>query len=265
MRAERSAGERPMRATRAYRLIVTRGGRAPALLADPARVDHIEVVEIDSGEVVLFWDRPPHAASQAGARAARGPGAARCRGVPRRAGVPWSPDGRDPPRADVAREWLATMTLIRRFEERAGRDVRARESRRLPAPVDRRGGDDRGQRAGAARERLPDLDLPLARPRAGARHAARERDGRAVRPRRRLLARTRRLDAHVRPRAALHGRLRDRRRQPADRRGHRAGERLRRGPRRSPCARSATAPPTRAPSARRSTSPRCGGCRSCSW
>ena len=53
-----------MRAGHAYRLIVTRGGRAPALLADPARVDHVEVVEIDSGEVVLFWDRPPHAASK---------------------------------------------------------------------------------------------------------------------------------------------------------------------------------------------------------
>jgi hypothetical protein len=53
-----------MRANRAYRLIVTRGGRAPALLADPGRVDHIEIVEIDSGEVVLFWDRPPHAASK---------------------------------------------------------------------------------------------------------------------------------------------------------------------------------------------------------
>ena len=53
-----------MKAAAAYRMIVTRGGRAPAVIADPARVDHIEVVEIDSGEVVLFWDRPPHAASQ---------------------------------------------------------------------------------------------------------------------------------------------------------------------------------------------------------
>ena len=52
-----------MRARDAYRLIVTRSGRAPALLADPARVDHVEVVEIASGEAVLFWDRPPRAAS----------------------------------------------------------------------------------------------------------------------------------------------------------------------------------------------------------
>jgi hypothetical protein len=53
-----------VRARDAYRLIVTRGGLAPALLANPSRVDHIEVVEIDSGEAVLFWDRTPHAASK---------------------------------------------------------------------------------------------------------------------------------------------------------------------------------------------------------
>jgi len=59
-----------VRARDAYRLIVTRGGLAPALLADATRVDHIEVVEIGSGEVVLFWDRPPQAASKL-ARAVR--------------------------------------------------------------------------------------------------------------------------------------------------------------------------------------------------
>jgi len=53
-----------MRADRAYRLILTRAGRAPALFADAARVDHAEVVEIDSGDTVLFWDRPPQAASR---------------------------------------------------------------------------------------------------------------------------------------------------------------------------------------------------------
>jgi hypothetical protein len=53
-----------MRAKSAYRLIVTRAGRAPALLADVTRVDHVEVVEVDSGEVVLFWDRPPQSASR---------------------------------------------------------------------------------------------------------------------------------------------------------------------------------------------------------
>ena len=53
-----------MKANHAYRLIVTRGGLAPALLADTTRTDHVEIVEVDSGEVVLFWDRPPHAASK---------------------------------------------------------------------------------------------------------------------------------------------------------------------------------------------------------
>jgi hypothetical protein len=53
-----------LKATHAYRLIVTRGGLAPAPLADPARVDHVEVVEVNSGEVVLFWDRPPREASK---------------------------------------------------------------------------------------------------------------------------------------------------------------------------------------------------------
>jgi hypothetical protein len=53
-----------MRANRAYRLIVRRGGWAPALFADPARIDHIEVVEVDSGEVVLFWDCLPHEAAR---------------------------------------------------------------------------------------------------------------------------------------------------------------------------------------------------------
>jgi hypothetical protein len=53
-----------VRANRAYRLIVRRGGWMPALLADPARVDHVEVVEIDGGEVVLFWDCPPQRAAR---------------------------------------------------------------------------------------------------------------------------------------------------------------------------------------------------------
>jgi hypothetical protein len=59
-----------VRARDAYRLILTRSGRAPAMLADQARIDHIEVVEIASGEVVLFWDRPAHAAARL-ARAVR--------------------------------------------------------------------------------------------------------------------------------------------------------------------------------------------------
>jgi hypothetical protein len=48
-----------MKANRAYELLVRRGSRLPALLAGPGRSDHVEVVEIDSGEVVLFWDTMP--------------------------------------------------------------------------------------------------------------------------------------------------------------------------------------------------------------
>ncbi len=54
-----------MRANRSYRLLHTRSSRRPATL-DRTRIDHIEVVEIASGEVVLFWDLPaPEAARQA--------------------------------------------------------------------------------------------------------------------------------------------------------------------------------------------------------
>jgi hypothetical protein len=45
-----------MRANRAYRLIHTRGSRAPAFLAGPDRMDQVEVVSVDDGEIVLFWD-----------------------------------------------------------------------------------------------------------------------------------------------------------------------------------------------------------------
>jgi L-2-hydroxyglutarate oxidase LhgO len=51
-----------MKAKNAYELIHTTGSRVPALLADPSTVDHVEVVEIESGEVVLFWDLPTDAA-----------------------------------------------------------------------------------------------------------------------------------------------------------------------------------------------------------
>ena len=47
-----------MRANRAYELIVSRGGLEPAFLADRDRLDRIEVVSIDDGEVVLYWERP---------------------------------------------------------------------------------------------------------------------------------------------------------------------------------------------------------------
>ncbi len=48
-----------MKANREFDLIVRRGGRGPAALADPDRVDMVEIVEIATGEIALFWDTPP--------------------------------------------------------------------------------------------------------------------------------------------------------------------------------------------------------------
>ena len=45
-----------MKANRAYELIVSRGGFEPAFLADDGRLDRIEVVSVDDGEVALYWD-----------------------------------------------------------------------------------------------------------------------------------------------------------------------------------------------------------------
>jgi hypothetical protein len=53
-----------VRANRAFELIVSRGGREPAFLADRGRLDRIEVVSIDDGEVVLFWDLPAKQAAK---------------------------------------------------------------------------------------------------------------------------------------------------------------------------------------------------------
>jgi hypothetical protein len=44
-----------VRANRAYELIVSRGGLEPAFMADAKRLDRIEVVSVDDGEVVLYW------------------------------------------------------------------------------------------------------------------------------------------------------------------------------------------------------------------
>jgi hypothetical protein len=53
-----------MRANRAYHLIVSRDGHEPAFLADPSRLDRIEVVSIDDGEVALYWHLAPRLASR---------------------------------------------------------------------------------------------------------------------------------------------------------------------------------------------------------
>ena len=53
-----------MKANRLYHLIVSREGREPAFLSDPSRTDRIEVVSVDDGEVILFWEVDPKQASR---------------------------------------------------------------------------------------------------------------------------------------------------------------------------------------------------------
>lgn len=53
-----------MKANRAYHLIVSRAGIEPAFLADRDRLDRIELVSIDDGEAVLYWDLPAKKASR---------------------------------------------------------------------------------------------------------------------------------------------------------------------------------------------------------
>jgi hypothetical protein len=53
-----------MKANRLYHLIVSREGPEPAFLSDPSRTDRIEVVSVDDGEVILYWDVNPKQASK---------------------------------------------------------------------------------------------------------------------------------------------------------------------------------------------------------
>jgi hypothetical protein len=53
-----------MRANRAFHLIVSRERLEPAFLARPERQDRIEVVSIDDGEVVMFWELPAKPAAK---------------------------------------------------------------------------------------------------------------------------------------------------------------------------------------------------------
>ena len=48
-----------MKANREYELSVRKAGRGPALLRGPGRTDHVEVLEIATGEIALFWDTEP--------------------------------------------------------------------------------------------------------------------------------------------------------------------------------------------------------------
>ena len=63
------------------------------------------------------------------------------------------------PGRDACETILAKMLLIRRFEERAGEMYAKAKIGGFP-PVHRRGGHDRRRHPGAARQRLPDVDLP---------------------------------------------------------------------------------------------------------
>jgi hypothetical protein len=53
-----------MKANRVFHLIVTRESREPAFLADPRRLDRIEVISIDDGELLLYWDLPAKPAAK---------------------------------------------------------------------------------------------------------------------------------------------------------------------------------------------------------
>jgi hypothetical protein len=53
-----------MRAKGRYRLVVRRGGLAPVVLAAPERVDHVEIIDVDEGETVLYWDLLPRDAKR---------------------------------------------------------------------------------------------------------------------------------------------------------------------------------------------------------
>lgn len=53
-----------MRANRRLRILHGRGSRLPAWLAGPGAVDRIEIVEIETAETILFWDREPRDAAR---------------------------------------------------------------------------------------------------------------------------------------------------------------------------------------------------------
>jgi hypothetical protein len=53
-----------MKANRAFHLIVSREGFEPAFMSGPERLDRIELVSIDDGEVVLYWDLPAKEAAK---------------------------------------------------------------------------------------------------------------------------------------------------------------------------------------------------------
>jgi hypothetical protein len=53
-----------MKANRAFHLIASREGVGPAFLAGDSRHDRIEIVSIDDGEVIMFWELPARDAAR---------------------------------------------------------------------------------------------------------------------------------------------------------------------------------------------------------
>ena len=53
-----------MRANRVFHLIVSREGLEPSFLAGEDRVDRIEVVSVDDGEVTFYWHLPAKRAAR---------------------------------------------------------------------------------------------------------------------------------------------------------------------------------------------------------
>ncbi len=53
-----------MKANRVFHLNVSRGGREPAFMADRDRIDRIEVVSIDDGELMLYFEIPAKRAAR---------------------------------------------------------------------------------------------------------------------------------------------------------------------------------------------------------
>ncbi len=53
-----------MRANRAFELLVSRDGPKMAFLADRRRLDRLEVISIDTGEVIFYWELPPREATR---------------------------------------------------------------------------------------------------------------------------------------------------------------------------------------------------------
>jgi hypothetical protein len=53
-----------VKANRAFELIVSRGGLEPSFMADRRRLDRVEVVSIDDGEVILYWELPAKQATK---------------------------------------------------------------------------------------------------------------------------------------------------------------------------------------------------------